>query len=450
MTQDQQPSKSLAYKVLYNIDREAAYDLRNADSPYKVGEVLREQLMEWQQLDEKAFEERISDYYSNDGRFVYFAQLHGWMEQISQARSCFDLKSEENRERLGAYDLRTAAYRFCRMLGVTPYYILDNGSVLKDGTDFDKQIQRPLLLTAIRHGSLSQWMAAFYHEDPTKDFGEAFSYERKLEEWINRLGEVDQSQYYYKRFVNARKETAQKYKEVRQEYKRARSKEVQWRITYYVLAIVWMALLIIFGVSGRDYVLGHALVTIALPVGGVTSLIVALRAYFRGYGFVFSFLWGLLGFLSSWIPIFLLKFINGAYPDMFVPTAAILTIIYMAICHFTDYRGDAKSDSQLMDEVMEEDDVKSTLLEPLYYTFKQKSFRFKGSKFGLLDDVTNQVRSLSGESVIHYVLWSLMMALLVLEMVLFNAKLLNVNTPELKNMSLSPTSVVKQLQKDVE
>ena len=450
MTQDQQPSRSLGFKVLYNIDREAAYDLKDADNPYKVGEIFRDQLIEWQQLDDKAFEEHVSDYFSNDGRFIYFAQLHGWVEQISQARACFDLKSEENRERLGAYDLRTAAYRFCRILGVTPHYLLENGTVLKNGTDFEKQTQRPLLLAAMKRGSLSQWMASFYHEDPNQNFEEAFSYERKLEEWINSLGEVDQNQYYYKRYVNARKETAQKYKEVRQEYQRARGKEVRWRITYYVFAAIWLVLLLLFGVTGRDYVLSHSLMTIAVPVGGVSALIVALRAFFRGYGFVFSFLWGVLGFMSSWIPIFLLKFINGAYPGMFVPAAAVLTLIYMAICHFTDYRGDAKSDSQLIDEVMEDDDVKSTLLEPLYYTFKQKSFRFKGSKFSLLDDVTNQVRSISGESVMHYVLWSLMMALLVMEMVLFNGKLLNLNTPDLQNMSLSPTSVVKQLQKDVE
>jgi len=449
MMQDQEPSKSLGYKVLYNIDREAAYDLRDADTPYKVGEVFREQLKEWQNLDDKEFAAHVADYYDNDGRFIYFAQLHGWMEQLSQARACFDIKSEENRERLGAYDLRTAAYRYCRLLGVTPHYVLDNGTVLTNGTDFDKQTQRPLLLTAMKHGALSQWMSAFYHEDPNQDFSQEYSYERKLEEWIFALGEVDQNQYYFKRYGNAKQETNRKYEEVKQEYKRARGKENKWRITYYILAVVWLLLLAVFGVSGRDYVLGHSLMTIALPVGGTTALIVALRAYFRGYGFVFSCLWGLLGFLSSWIPIFLLKFINGAYPNLFVPAALVITLAYMAICHFTNYHSDSKSDGQLIDEVMD-DDVKTSLLEPLYYTFKQKSFRFKGSKFGLLDDVTNQVRSLSGESVIHYVLWTLMMFLLVMEMVLFSPKLLNMNTPDLKNMSLSPTSVVKQLQKDVE
>jgi hypothetical protein len=97
-----------------------------------------------------------------------------------------------------------------------------------------------------------------------------------------------------------------------------------------------------------------------------------------------------------------------------------------------------------------QDDIKSTLIEPLYYTFKQKSFRFKGSKFGILDDVTNQVRSISGESVLHYILWSIMVGLLLLEMLLFSTKLLNVGKPDPEKVDISPASVVEQIQKDVE
>ena len=94
MTNGQTPSQSLGYKVLYNIDREAAYDLREADTPYKVGEVLCEDLKRWQNLSASEFAEKVDDYANPTGRFFYFAQLHGWFEQISQARACFDLKSE--------------------------------------------------------------------------------------------------------------------------------------------------------------------------------------------------------------------------------------------------------------------------------------------------------------------------------------------------------------------
>ena len=449
MTADKKPSRSLGYKVLYNIDRDAAYDLKDADSPYKVGEVLREDLKSWQDLDDQAYREKVADYSDQDGRFFYFAQLHGWYEQISNARACFDMKSDENKERLGAYDLRTAAYRFCRLLGVTPSYLLEDGTELKSGSGFETAAYRPLLLTAIKHGSLSQWLSVFYHEDPTQDFSEQYSYERKLEEWIIRLGEIDQNQKYYKRYGNAKEETAQKYAEVRKGFYRAKAKETRWRITFYGLCGLWILLLLLCGVSGRDYLFRHSLLAIGLPVGGMTAVIVALRAYFRGYGFVMSCLWGLLGLISSWIPISVLRLVDGSYPSLFVPAVIVLTLIYMAICHVTDFRSDTQGDNQLINEVME-DDIKSTMLEPLYYTFKQKSFKFKGSKFGMLDDVANQVRSISGESVLHYILWSAMVCMLVLEMIVFSPKLLNYNNPDFDNMRVSPTDVVKQIQKDVE
>jgi len=449
MTNGKKPTRSLGYKVLYNIDRDAAFDLRDANTPYKVGEVLREDLKKWQNLPDKEVATLLEDYMDPNGRFFYFAQLHGWFEQISQARACFDMKSEENKERLGAYDLRTAAYRFCRILGVTPSYLLEDGSELKSGSNIDTHIYRPLLLSAMKQGSLSQWMAVFYHEDPSRDFSEPYSYERKLEEWIINLGQIDSNQKYFKRFGTAKEETAQKYKEVRMGYHRAKAKESRWRYTFYGLCALWIVLLLICGVSGRDYLFHHSMMAIGIPVGGVTAVIVGLRAYFRGYGFVMSCLWGLLGMLSSWIPITILKTIDQASPSLFIPAAIVITLVYMAICHVTDFRSDTKGDNQLISEVME-DDIKSTLLEPLYYTFKQKSFKFKGSKFGMLDDVTNQVRSISGESVLHYILWSVMVGILLMEMIVFSPKLLNYPNPNTENVHVSPTEVVEQIQEDVE
>ncbi len=449
MTNGKKPTRSLGYKVLYNIDRDAAFDLRDANTPYKVGEVLREDLKKWQNLPDKEVATLLEDYMDPNGRFFYFAQLHGWFEQISQARACFDMKSEENKERLGAYDLRTAAYRFCRILGVTPSYLLEDGSELKSGSNIDTHIYRPLLLSAMKQGSLSQWMAVFYHEDPSRDFSDPYSYERKLEEWIINLGQIDSNQKYFKRFGTAKEETAQKYKEVRMGYHRAKVKESRWRYTFYGLCALWIVLLLICGVSGRDYLFHHSMMAIGIPVGGVTAVIVGLRAYFRGYGFVMSCLWGLLGMLSSWIPITILKTIDQASPSLFIPATIVITLVYMAICHVTDFRSDTKGDNQLISEVME-DDIKSTLLEPLYYTFKQKSFKFKGSKFGMLDDVTNQVRSISGESVLHYILWSVMVGILLLEMIVFSPKLLNYPNPNTENVRVSPTQVVEQIQEDVE
>ena len=136
-----------------------------------------------------------------------------------------------------------------------------------------------------------------------------------------------------------------------------------------------------------------------------------------------------------------------SHPGLFNITIVAITLVYMLICHLTDFRGDQKADSKLISEVLE-NDIKSSLLEPLYYTFKTKSYRFKGSKFGLLNDVTDQVRSISGESVLHYVLWSLLALIFVLDFILFSPSLMNMKNPG--DVSLNPSEIIKQIERDVE
>ena len=449
MTQGQTYSENLAYKVLYNLDRQAAYDLRTADTPEKIGQLLAERLKNVEHLNDEEFGREMSDFIDPEGRFAYFAQLHGWIELQAEAARTFDLKSEENRVRLGAYDVKTAVYRFCRLLGVVPSYLLPDGSELKDGKQLNRS-QNSMMRTEMRSGSFTQWLSVFYHEDPTRDFEEPYSYEHELEKWLMVLGETDQSNKYYKRFVDARQSTREKMDSVRKSWKQAKNKEHRWHTLFYSLCGLWAVLVLVFGISGRDFLLRNSFVTIALPVGGISAVIVATRAFFRGYGFVMSMLWGLLGLLSSYIPILLLKLVESTIPSMFNVAVVLITAVYMLVCHMTDFRGDQKADNKLVEEALS-DDIQSSLLEPLYYTFKTKSFRFKGSKFGMLDDITDEVRSISGESLLHYILWCLMFVLLITEFVVFSPKLLDVRNPDLdSNWKMQPHKVIKQIEKDVE
>jgi hypothetical protein len=448
LTQNQPYSKSLAYKVLYNLDREAAYDLRFAHTSLGVGDLLCERLKAAQHLSEEELKEEMNDFLEPNGRFCYFAQLHGWNEMLNEANRCFNLKSDENMERLGAYDARTALYRFARNLGSKPVYLLPDGTELDDGRHIDARYYG-MIRQEMREGSFAQWMSVFYHEDPEADFTEEYAYEHTLEEWLLELGKIDSTQTYYKRFVEARKETADRVQGVRDGWKRAKGKENIWRWMFYALSGVWILLLLLFGVKNHTYLLSHSLLTIGLPLGGMTGVIVATRAYFRGYGFFFSFLWAMLGALSAYIPIIILKYIDQSHPSLFTLTIVAISLVYMLVCHLTDFRGDQKADSKLISEVLD-NDIKSTLLEPLYYTFKTKSYRFKGSKFGLLDDVTDQVRSISGESVLHYVLWSLLALIFVLIFIIYSPSLMNVKNPSNESISSNPTEIIQQIDNDDE
>jgi hypothetical protein len=301
----------------------------------------------------------------------------------------------------------------------------------------------------MRNGSFTQWLSVFYHEDPFADFTEEYAYEHTLEEWLNVIGKIDSHQTYYKRFVDARDETSARIKEVRNNWQKARTKEKMWRMIFYGLCGLWILLMLIIGVKDRTFLLGHTFLSIGLPLGGMTAVIVGTRAFFRGYDFMFSCLWGLLGALSSFIPIIILKYMGQSHPSLFNVTIVVISLVYMLVCHLTDFRGDQKADSKLISEVLQ-NDIKSSLLEPLFYTFKTKSYRFKGSKFGLLNDVTDQVRSISGESVLHYILWSVLVLIFVLDFIIFSPSLLNVSNPNVDHMRTSPSAIIKQLERDVE
>ena len=155
----------------------------------------------------------------------------------------------------------------------------------------------------------------------------------------------------------------------------------------------------------------------------------------------------MLGALSSFIPIIILKYMSQSHPGYFNLAIVVITLVYILVCHLTDFRGDQNADNKMITEVLD-DDIKSTLLEPLYYTFKTKSYRFKGSKFGLLNDVTDQVRSISGESVLHYILWSLLALIFVIDFIVFSPSLMNVKNPG--DITISASKIIKQLERDVE
>jgi hypothetical protein len=187
----------------------------------------------------------------------------------------------------------------------------------------------------------------------------------------------------------------------------------------------------LFGITehGRVYIVTHKIVSIGIPVGGISGLIVAVHAYFKGIGPFLSILLGAIGAATSYLPALALVWVNDNHPDLFRYAIVLLTLIYILICILTAFRDNKATNSDQIKDLLKNDDVKSTLLEPLYYTFKTKSYRYKSTKFGLLDEVSDTVNSMSGESVLHYVMWCIMVLVLVMEFLLFSPKFADLNIP---------------------
>ena len=419
MTDGQVPSRSLGYKVLYNVDRTAAYDLCDAITPEAVGEFLAKDLMAHQHTPASELPEVMKDYIDQNGRFFYYAQLHGWTDVEKLAIQCFDLNSEENRERLGAYDLRTALYRFTAILGTCPAYCLDDGTVLTNGRDLEPDMEQlRCIKDEIHNGSFVQWLAAFYHEDPARDFSEPYSYEQELEAWILAIGKLDPQQTYYKRYMKACEDAKARLADVKRDWKSATLREHLCKMIFLGMSVVWVIMVLVMGLDDRTYLFDHPFLAMILPLGGMTGLIVAVRSYFKGYGSFVSILFGVMGLLSAYVPYYLLKCVEQNKPSLFHFVVVGISVIYVVIALLTDFSRDKAADPTFINNILNNKDMRSTLLDPLYYTFKTKSQRYKASNYGLLDEVADQVHSLSGELVIHYILWILTVVVLIVDLCL--------------------------------
>ena len=417
LTQGQPFSKTLAYKALYNLDREAAFDLNDATTPQSIGKLLARELQQCEHIDDEALADQMKVYTDPADRFYYYAQLHGWTDLVCEATRCFDLNSDENRERLGAYDLRTALYRFCCLLGHRPAYLLSDGTQLRDGLNIDPK-NESMVRSEIRQGSFAQWLSIFYHEDPEQDFAAEYSYEQALESWLMALGRLDQQQSYYRRFKKAREDTRQRVEEVSRLWKSANRQEHVWQYVFYVACAAWVILVCTYGLTDRSVLFAHPVKTIILPLGVMSGIIAATRAYFKGFGFLLSVLVGAVGVATSAIPYYILKVVNVSAPNLFHIVVLVLTAIYFTVSFFSDITRGLKKDAEQLAAMLRQDDVKSSLLEPLYYTFKTRSKHYKATRFSLLDELADHVRSMSGESVIHYVLWTLLVLVMIADLLL--------------------------------
>ena len=154
------------------------------------------------------------------------------------------------------------------------------------------------------------------------------------------------------------------------------------------------------------------------------GIIVATRSYFKGFGSTISMLFGALGFASVYIPYYTLRYIDAEKPNLFHIVVAIFSVVYIIVCYLTDFKRSQNMDPAMLDQVLKNQDIRSQLLDPLYYTFKTRSQRYKPSSFSLLDDVADQVRSMSGETVVHYILWTVFALVMIAGLSILSPKLL--------------------------
>lgn len=421
-----------AYTILYNIDRTAAYDLRQATSEALVAALMADDLMRCQHLSDADFANAMAAYLKPRGRLHTYAALHQWQHTLHIMETALPADSRDNRERLGAYDLRTAAYHICvAMGGHPPYAIAAAGKepvVLHtpaDAADADKHLVRE----EMRNGALRQWLTVFFHEDPFADWSQPMSREHAVEKYLTLVGRCDPTDLHYRRFTKAREDMEEKVRLSREEWDRSQRRKRSWMLAFFAMAALWLLMLSTLGLHYSLNFHNNIYYYVCIPVGIAMASMAAFYSYFRGNGVLLATLWAVGGALTAFIPAGILDFCCWHFPNWLTTMSVILSLAYVAMAWLTAFN---TSDEQLQQlRHVFDIDHDQALREQLYHTYKTHSFRFKGSNFALLDDAVAEARATSEERVLNSIIWSILLVVMILLFILYHPRLIGLTPPDI-------------------
>lgn len=425
-------TRSKAYRVLYHLKPEVGFDLREATERNRVAALMADELIKAQTADEEEFVRCMEEYIGKESRLVYYAERQGWRDVLALHRSTFDLHATEHTARYGVYDLRTAAYRFCAALGYIPHYYLRTTGQLIGSLEEFRQVNADALRAEMRGGCLKQWLTLFFHEDPHCPFEEKYSYEQALADYLQEVGRIDPDDEYYRRFRQASEEGHRLIVSSRRRSTLIRRREQRLSLLFMGTAALLCLLMVVFGFSNPERLLTDAPFGVWLPVGGILMLITASWSYFHGNGVLGTLLYAAAGFAAGGIPVWVLRLIGADRPGGLVAASVGMVLCCVALAWWTGkkkrlYRsGDLKP---LMQE-----NVNHRLLDPLYFTYRQRSLQFKGSAYKTLEDTVAVMNATRVELYVHYALWIAFMCLPALLLICFHADLLDLPVPDVRGM----------------
>ncbi|MCF0197642.1 MAG: hypothetical protein HUK03_10540, partial [Bacteroidaceae bacterium] len=377
--------------------------------------------MENQKANEEQLKEALRPFTAPNGRLAVYADLHRWTRVKSLLTSLFDLTSVNIKERMQMYDFRTAAYKFCVALGGQPAYRIEAEDYLMDVRDMEQLRQQPAkaVRDEIRHGNLCQWMSVFYHENPSETFNEPLSYERALEAFLLQIGEWDGGEMHYKRFVKADEQAQRKLYDSHQAWNKCLKRHRQLRFGIAALSGIWLFLVFVFDIPSTIDFQKYAHIYCALPLMPAIIAMLVTRSYFRGHGFFVNTIWAAIGVLSSLVPAVVVWYTANHYPTMVRWVVLLMSVLYIWFALRECMPKPAALANDETRNVFHVDENKA-LLERLFYTFKTKSFKFKGSNFGALDDMVGEANAARYESELTCTLWGVLLVILILVFVVFH------------------------------
>ena len=428
-------SRSEAYRALYHLNRHTGFNLKGATEREQVAALMANALVEAQYASDKEFERIMEEYIAPNSRLYYYAEMRGWKDVCMLHTYTFDLHHPDHVNRYGVYDKRVAAYRFCASMGHTPEYYFRTGGQVVDSIEGFYAKDAHILRSEITQGSLKQWLAIFFHENPKEPFAEKYSYEKSLIEYLKIIGKYDTDDLYYKRWRYANETGDKQQSGYLHTSNRIKSREEKLKWALASTSAILCAMMLIFGYSNPTLLLNNAAFAIALPVGCCTMLLAATWSYFHGNGPLMTLLSAAFGAGIGWVPVAILRHIGPQHPQTLVMATVGMIVGCTVLAFFIGRQKSIYKWGEL--KPLFQADYNATMLDTLHYTYKRKVQTYKGSNYRAIEDAINTMKATKLEFVVHFELWIALMLILIVLFILYHNSLLDIATPNVDTVKES-------------
>lgn len=416
-----------------------AYDLRGANTPKAIAAIINNVLRENQQRKGRFFDDAMYDFVAPKGRLRIYAKIQGWTDTTALMETIFEDELRNRTSRHGCYDLPTALYKLCAAMGFKPTYTIEE----RDIDDYEELTTFPkdAVKEESRSGHLNQWLATFFHESPTLDFGSTNDYAESLTEYIEKIGEIDHENPYFKRYSRARELAKSREQNVGRMLRNVEQTKKSLRLIFYTLVGICISIILFYGIPQALFPNIGLFMGVPIAIGSI--IVAGAKGYYSGNGFLMTIICGIVGAMTAYIPTMLLEWTIKNMPEMVNIVAAIIIATYAALSHFLSKTNSSKRLESLKELAAENNDngnSQELKTDCLYYAFKSNTKKFKSRHYGIFDDISAELKLIKSDCIVHHISWCLMMMTIVASFIIFHPSLSGKQLPD-------ASKVVKEITK---
>lgn len=325
-------------------------------------------------------------------RFYFYLKAKGcYDDKIQYVKYCFDLDSKTNKKKIDNYTDYIAAFKVIYGLAGKIFYTFQTGQTVYN-TEELASVSIEEQKKELEHGLLKEWLALQYHENPNTDYSKKFTYEKKLAEYVEKVGEIDPEDAILENYNTAK---ASIQEDVDRVNKAVKSLTIFRIVSGILILLPVLALIIgilIWGIPQPEvYKFHYPFWTLAI-VGGLAGTCLFLF-WWKVDSFFKGLLWGFGGVNALFFAWALIRWLVMPYAQWFIIAALLGILAWIVITCYVKLPMKIKEHDHLVNPGFEE-----CCLEPLHYAFNDEEY-FSSSIEGETDKYIDYLHDCRGKLV---------------------------------------------------